>query len=763
MRWHTTRGAFATALWLMAATAFAEGSLGDELDDSQALTSLTDLYVDILDADETVVWTGKGDVEVFDPDGTSLGTFGSGDVITPTMLGAWRLDLQEDQYDTDGDGNVILSTREPWDVTVFDGDDNPLEGRLFSFEWRFNTGSFAESASTNASFFARVPGGDSESNAVMDLSLDGLAGFIFEINGNRTGVRGENAGRSVPEEGNSAESEFRMYLNPPENASYTFVTPEVDELRFRSGLEDPEAEGECDQFIPGTSEGEFLFDSNVDGTFHIICDLNGDDLFDLVDDGDFLILGNAEPGENRIPFDGLDNNGDPFDPGEHRCIVRITVGEFHYVGRDIETSFLGLRMFQVAPDGTRSSLQMYWNDALVQDNAVTMPAPHAYLSASTSGPDGIASGDPGDPTRPVGEGGAFQANQNARSWGDFVSFGSMGNGKGNEAFLDTYTWLTDAIAGPITIRAVDGTDDADSDGLSDYTEQCITGTDFTDPDTDGDGVGDFLETDEGRAGVDTDGDGEDDALDTDDDDDCVPTLLEDPDGDGDPTDDDTDEDGTPNYLDDDDYDDGLVSCDEDPDGDGDPTNDDSDEDGEVNYLDRDSDDDGFFDGSDECPFEAETVNMIEDGDGCPEEDDDVDGIPDDRDNCPPPEGTRPDDPEHPTANADQSDIDGDGIGDVCDDDIDGDGLPNEVERPIGDCPECTGTDPRDADTDNGGVPDGEEVERGSDPLDSVDDPGPRTVSGGGLFTPGACSASGRGAHGFWLFLLGALLLRRREH
>lgn len=61
--------------------------------------------------------------------------------------------------------------------------------------------------------------------------------------------------------------------------------------------------------------------------------------------------------------------------------------------------------------------------------------------------------------------------------------------------------------------------------------------------------------------------------DTDFDNDNVPGILEDPDGDGDPYNDDTDEDGLANYRDFDDDGDGIPTREEDANGDGDPTND----------------------------------------------------------------------------------------------------------------------------------------------------------------------------------------------
>ncbi len=756
---------------LAPSTALAEGSLGPELDTSQALRETTDVFVDILDSSiETFQWTGRGGVDVYDPAGTLVGTFASGALVTPTMNGSYRLDLLQDQYDVDSAGSIIRSTIVGWDVTAFVSG-VPRNGRVYSFNWAFNTGSFDQTSSTNASFYARVPGGDSESFAVMELRTDGLAGFIFEIQGNSTGVRGPNAGRSVPEAGNSAANEYQIYLNPPDTASYTFLPPAVRDFRFQGGLETSGGVLTCDEFVAGSSMGEFIFTSNVDGSFHIVCDLNHDGNFGLVDAGDFLILGSATNGENRIPFDGLDNNGNPFPIGDHDCVVRVTVGEFHYVGRDIETSFRGLRMFQVRRDGSRTPLFMFWNDDLVQMNAVPMPAPYAFISAATSGPLGLDSGDPTAPPIPLGET-DIRPGANARSWGDFVSVGGAGSGKGNEAYLDTYTWLDEVTSTPISIHSVDGTLDTDGEGLTDYVERCTTGTNPNDPDSDGDSVNDSVETRMGMPGIDTDSDGIIDALDPDDDGDCVPTIAEDPNGDGDPTNDDTDLDGRRNYLDADDDGDGVPTCDEDANMNGNPLDDDADGDGTPDFLTPDSDGDCEFrlmvpgimcgDAVDACPYQEETVNGYQDTDGCPEPDRDMDGVPDAIDNC------------VDIPNPDQADLDGDESGDACDPDIDGDGLLNVCEIPstmrcpadcaaicqgLMDCTGCADTDPRNADTDDGGMSDGDEVARGSDPLLMADDQLPGLLTGGGVFR---CTAIGRAGSTGWLFLapLALLWLRR---
>ena len=91
---------------------------------------------------------------------------------------------------------------------------------------------------------------------------------------------------------------------------------------------------------------------------------------------------------------------------------------------------------------------------------------------------------------------------------------------------------------------------------------------------------------------------------------------------------------------------------------------------------NDADADGFCANDDNCPDIFNTDQTDTDGDGigdaC-EPDNDGDGVVDDLDNC----------PYH--ANSDQSDLDGDGIGDACDDDSDNDGVLDSADL----CPGTT--------------------------------------------------------------------------
>jgi len=121
-----------------------------------------------------------------------------------------------------------------------------------------------------------------------------------------------------------------------------------------------------------------------------------------------------------------------------------------------------------------------------------------------------------------------------------------------------------------------------------------------------------------------------------------------------------------------------------------------------NELDNDSD--SIPDRFDNCPFDANADQNDLDGDSIGDVCDvDIDGdnVNDGIDNCP------------VTANPDQADFESDGIGDVCDNDLDGDGLPNDYETQ-------NGLDPlnsldRDADPDFDGFTNIEEFNFGTDP------------------------------------------------
>lgn len=104
----------------------------------------------------------------------------------------------------------------------------------------------------------------------------------------------------------------------------------------------------------------------------------------------------------------------------------------------------------------------------------------------------------------------------------------------------------------------------------------------------------------------------------------------------------------------------------------------------------DLDADGIINGLDNCPLTANTDQLDSDGDGLGDvcdPDADNDGILDETDNCP------------LTANADQADNDSDGLGDVCDGDDDNDGVLDLQDN----CPFKANSDQ--ADVNNNGIGD----------------------------------------------------------
>ena len=245
--------------------------------------------------------------------------------------------------------------------------------------------------------------------------------------------------------------------------------------------------------------------------------------------------------------------------------------------------------------------------------------------------------------------------------------------------------------------------DSDGDGVSDEQEK-EDGTDPNNPDTDGDGLTDGEEKEHGTdpKNPDTDGDGVNDGDEVKD---GTDPKNKDTDGDGltdgeekehgtDPTKPDTDGDG---LTDKQEIDGSENSFDED----GNKTSESGKDGAPTDPNNPDSDGDGLTDGT-ETQIGTDPNNPDTDGD----DHNDGDEIKDNKD---------PKDPN--SFPGDDTDTDGDGVPDVQEEkdgtdpnnpDTDGDGLTDGEEKEHG-------TDPKNPDTDGDGVNDGDEVKDGTDP------------------------------------------------
>jgi hypothetical protein len=812
---------FTGILYGLAAPAgvLAEGTA--QLGKNQNLRETTIVEVDILTKGEVInISVGNNDastdgpsirVHVFDPDGDEVssspftvtgdgdtgwlgppdGVPAKGDVTDPIQVVTTRKGTYSVEFDnlefTVSESNAVV---DPFDVTVtpdtgyatspgIDPADPPGgHGRIHSRRWRINADDFSQSNATDAAFYVLVPTGDS-SDFTWLLKFNGLAGYLFDVAGNDSGLPHPDSGFSEDEDAvDVPEPIYDIYLNPPEAAQGGDATPTLTKFKFKGP-----APGVCDCAVTDT-DSLFTFQSDVDGIYELIIDTDDDGVFDPAT-GDVLLRGVAQSGANEVPWDGNDGNGDPIPSGDHDARLSVRLGEFHFVGRDIETSNPGLRIFKFdppEPGTTPQPVDMFWNDSRINDKTsqaycdsfvspavppdpcpADIPADQQSVPESTLATDGLSSGDWGDP--PVcGNDAASDETPNAHCWGNFE--GGQPRSPGNFRYIDTYVFFTESVKTTVAC-AIDAYADPDKDGLTN-AEECggtipsdpddpdtdddglidgdeVGGDTVTDPtsdDTDGDGIPDGVE-DANQNGslnagetdptkTDTDGDGLDDGTE----------LGLNPDGSAirnanktDPTRKDTDGDGIRDGVEDAN---GNGKLDQ---GETDPNDEDSDDDklpdgvedangngkvdpGESDPSNADSDGDGIDDGVEDANQdgkvnrgETDPGNADSDGDGID------DGVEDANQN-----GRRDEGETDPT----RADTDGDGIDDGAED-INGNGVVDEGE-----------TDPLDDDSDDDGILDGTEDANGNGVVDVGEtDPANPDSDGDGL-PDGIEDANGNG-------------------
>ncbi|MBT3221031.1 MAG: hypothetical protein HN348_18265, partial [Proteobacteria bacterium] len=120
-----------TTAFLWSGQVFAEGTA--ELTTIHRTWADTVIYVDILDYTiETFTWRDLGGgtgVDVWDPDGVSLGRLNDNATLNPTKNGAYEVHLRADEPN--------------WDLTV----NNAIAtgGRIWSYNWHLNANGFTQS------------------------------------------------------------------------------------------------------------------------------------------------------------------------------------------------------------------------------------------------------------------------------------------------------------------------------------------------------------------------------------------------------------------------------------------------------------------------------------------------------------------------------------------------------------------------------------------------------------------------------------------
>ena len=298
------------------------------------------LYVDITAANEVINISLCGadqsdllSITIFDS--TDNEVFSSGNIpanadcagdlqgvlTTPERYVALSIDTYRIELE-----NLSNSIFRRYDITVTpdidtDPDPSAADGRLWAYSWNIDTGSFSEETSTDADFYALVPGGRPQTNYIWKLDLNNFAGYWYYVVANELGVSAPGSGYSTPMGSNSVDWKYPQYLSVPAQAlNQPSQPPILQSAKFIDSANQDLA------ISPSTStgiqdSGIFEFESDVEGNYAVYIDLNGNGI--MGDAGDRTLIGNAVVGINQVVWDGTDAIGDVVPNGQYNAEIAV--------------------------------------------------------------------------------------------------------------------------------------------------------------------------------------------------------------------------------------------------------------------------------------------------------------------------------------------------------------------------------------------------------------------------------------------------------
>jgi LruC domain-containing protein len=314
-------------------------------------------------------------------------------------------------------------------------------GRLHSPRWGFDAGAFIQAAATNARYYVNAPGAVAGSSFIWQMDLQGLAGYVYDVVANDTGLDAPYARSSrsrwiTPAPKNTPL--YEIYLTPPA-ATNPAVRPEV--AFTGSGGNGITLQG---------SGGSFRFRSNLNGSYQLVLDINRDGVFDSsTGSADAILAGRAVPGVNDALWDGRDAGARVVPAGSYAAKLFLRVGEFHFVAYDDENNYPGLAIFRIDAETLAGSpTLLFWDDRQV-------PVPDGSRRSGGGAPSLLS-------TLPAGVLSSTQRHAWGNTW--------VSNSFGNEAYVDSWV-IGDESSQTISIEVQAPGADLDGDGIANLFDE----------------------------------------------------------------------------------------------------------------------------------------------------------------------------------------------------------------------------------------------------------------------------------------------------